>query len=91
MADKKITQLDALTSVNSIDLLMVIDDPGGTPVTKKATVQDVINAGALGTYCRWRGESAGDPSSNQAGDIYKDTSDSNKIKIYDGTSYIALN
>ena len=41
MADKKITQLDALTSVTSDDLFLVVDDPSGTPTSKKVTAANV--------------------------------------------------
>lgn len=35
MADKKITQLDALTTLSSVDLFLAVDDPSGTPTSKK--------------------------------------------------------
>jgi hypothetical protein len=38
MADKKITQLTSLTSPVTEDLLLIIDDPNGTPISKKITV-----------------------------------------------------
>ena len=40
MADKalKISELTALTSISGGDLLVIVDDPTGTPVTKKVTV-----------------------------------------------------
>lgn len=44
MADAKISQLEALTSVSPSDLLVVVADPGGTPATKQATVANVIKA-----------------------------------------------
>jgi len=40
MADKKVTQLTALTAPSKDDLLLIIDDPLGSPVSKKITVGD---------------------------------------------------
>ena len=44
MADKKVTQLTALTSPNDEDLLLLVDDPNGTPVNKKITVKSMFGA-----------------------------------------------
>ena len=44
MADQKITELTAGTVAPGDDLVAFVDDPGGTPITKKATLQS--NAGA---------------------------------------------
>lgn len=41
-ADKKITALTALTNPSSDDLLLVVDDPGGTPISKKITVGQFV-------------------------------------------------
>ena len=38
MADAKLTALDALANPTSDDLIYVVDDAGGTPVSKKATL-----------------------------------------------------
>lgn len=42
MADQKITALTALTTPATVDLLAIVDDPGGTPVTKKITLADLF-------------------------------------------------
>jgi hypothetical protein len=42
MADKKVTQLTALASPNDEDLLLLIDDPNGTPVSKKIDVKTFV-------------------------------------------------
>jgi hypothetical protein len=42
MADAKITALTALTAPAAEDLLAVVDDPAGTPVTKKIALSDLI-------------------------------------------------
>jgi len=42
MADLKATQLTALTSVDKDDLLYIIDDVVGTPISKKSTVEHVL-------------------------------------------------
>ena len=45
MADAKVSALDALTAVEATDLLYVVDDPGGTPASKKATAENVLAVG----------------------------------------------
>lgn len=42
MADKKITQLDAVTSTANTDLLLIVRDPSTTPVNKKITLGNVF-------------------------------------------------
>jgi hypothetical protein len=40
--DKRVTELTSIDAVTGSDLVMVIDDPAGTPVNKKATVNQVL-------------------------------------------------
>ncbi len=42
MADKKVTQLDALAALSGDDLFMVVDDPAGTPTNKKVTTTNLF-------------------------------------------------
>jgi hypothetical protein len=44
MADKKVSQLTALTSTTSEDLLLIVDDPNGTPASKNITVKNFFGA-----------------------------------------------
>jgi hypothetical protein len=44
MADKKITELTELTTATTDDLLPIVDDPAGTPVTKKITIANLATA-----------------------------------------------
>jgi len=46
MADKKVTQLTALTTPANTDLLLIVDDPSGTPVSKKIELGDVFGESA---------------------------------------------
>ena len=43
MADAKITALTELTSVDDSDLLAIVDDPSGTPLTKKITRANLLS------------------------------------------------
>ena len=45
MADRssKITELTALTTPAGSDLLVIVDDPSGTPITKKITVDTLFS------------------------------------------------
>ena len=43
MATKKVTELTALTNAASGDLLLIVDDPLGSPETKKITVADFFS------------------------------------------------
>lgn len=42
MADSKVTGLTEATSVASVDLILTIDDPNGTPVSKKITIKNLF-------------------------------------------------
>lgn len=42
MADQKITELTELTAIDTDDLFVVVDDPSGTPVTKKITWSNIV-------------------------------------------------
>ena len=42
MADKKITDLTTLTSIGQNDLLVVVSDPSGTPITKKIVASSLF-------------------------------------------------
>jgi hypothetical protein len=42
MADKKVSELNALTNVSGDDLLLVVNDPNGTPESKKVTVSNLF-------------------------------------------------
>jgi hypothetical protein len=44
MADRKITELAALTAPTGKDLLYVVDDPSGTPVSKKVSLHDMFGS-----------------------------------------------
>lgn len=44
MADAKITELSALTTVALADVLPIVDDVAGTPATKKVTVEKLLEA-----------------------------------------------
>ena len=44
MADKKISQLTALSTTSSDDLLLIVDDPNGTPSSKNITVKNFFGA-----------------------------------------------
>jgi len=49
MADKKITQLTAITSISGDDLLLVVNDPSGTPASRKVTVTNFFGTVAPDT------------------------------------------
>jgi hypothetical protein len=42
-----------------------------------------------GTYCRWKGVHASDPTGPIGGDIYKNSGDG-KVYLYDGSGWVAL-
>jgi len=42
MADKKISELTAITNLSSDDLLLIVNDPAGTPASRKITVGNVF-------------------------------------------------
>ena len=42
MADKKVSALSAITNLSQDDLLLVVDDPAGTPTSKKVTVGNLF-------------------------------------------------
>jgi len=54
MADKalKISELGALTAPSGDDILVIVDDPTGTPVTKKVTVANLLGNSSANVVIR---------------------------------------
>jgi hypothetical protein len=54
MADKalKISELNALTAPSGDDILVIVDDPTGTPVTKKVTVANLLGNSSANVVIR---------------------------------------
>jgi hypothetical protein len=50
MADKKITQLVGLTNPSREDLLLIVDDPSSSPVSKKVTLGDIFGETAQTSF-----------------------------------------
>jgi hypothetical protein len=44
MADRKVTELDALTTPNQKDFLYIVDDPTGTPASKKISLFNLFGS-----------------------------------------------
>ena len=42
MADKKVTELSAITNLSGDDLLLVVNDPSGTPASNKVTLTNLF-------------------------------------------------
>lgn len=60
MADQKLTELTELTSVSADDILYIVDDPSGSPLSRKISAQNLIN-GWIGADAMTYG-SADDPT-----------------------------
>jgi hypothetical protein len=54
MADKKVTELTAITNLSGDDLLLVVNDPLGTPGSRKITVDNVF--GNVATNASFTGD-----------------------------------
>lgn len=86
MANKKITELDELTTPAGADILPIVDDVSGTPTTKKITIDNLLTLGATVTS----GTAANLPSSPSVADIYLET-DTGKLRWWDGTYWNTFN
>ena len=42
MADKKVSELTAITNLSGDDLLLVVNDPSGTPSSNKITITNLF-------------------------------------------------
>lgn len=52
MADKKITQLDAVTTAANTDLLLIVRDPSTSPVNRKMELGDVFGETAQTVFSK---------------------------------------
>jgi hypothetical protein len=81
MADKKITQLDALTELASGDLFVVVDSVDGTPISKKITAANV--ASYINSLV-----AAGVTTLDGLDDVTITSASSGQLLSYDGSAWV---
>jgi hypothetical protein len=81
MADKKITQLDALTELASGDLFVVVDSVDGTPISKKITAANV--ASYINSLV-----AAGVTTLNGLDDVTITSASSGQLLSYNGSAWV---
>ena len=81
MADKKITQLDALTELASGDLFVVVDSVDGTPISKKITAANV--ASYINSLV-----AAGVTTLDGLDDVTITSASSGELLSYDGSAWV---
>lgn len=50
MADQKLTQLTETTDISGTEILYVVEDPGGSPVSRKVTAENLVKDIGNATY-----------------------------------------
>jgi hypothetical protein len=96
MADTKITGLTALGAKPAdTDVLVVVDDPGGTPVTKKVTYANLVSGLLNYAVCQGRPTlSSGVPVTTSdvtaATNVYYTPFRGNRVGLYDGSNWAVL-
>lgn len=92
MADSKVTALTELTDPQSTDLLYIVDDPGGTPLSKKIPVGTLGSAVAPASVCEGRltlesGVAVSTTDQLAKGTLYFTPYNGNRIGLYDATKW----
>lgn len=64
MADSKLSALTELTAPASVDIFAIVDDPAGTPVTKKVTLANLLGNVPSGQSLGWSNVKLFDDAAN---------------------------
>jgi len=82
MADTQLQDLAAIGTLATEDLLYIVDDPGGTPVSNKVTVASLLSDVGIPRYTY----STSAPSTPNAGDLWWDsTTGTMMVYVSDGS------
>ena len=86
MADTKISALTELLALKIADVFPLVDDPAGTPVTKKMTIGTLLGIGWIGLgACTYEGADAPNYTVSFASDMTAILKPGDKIKLTDST------